>query len=287
MDSLFTIGLLSAQALIMFSLGIGLKITDFQRVLARPFVISVGLLGQLLLLPLMALLTIHLFQFSPMFAAGLMLLSFCPGGVTSNIVSKLSKADVAMSVSLTATLSILSFITVPPLAGWAIDHFLGKDAIEFSFVDLALVTFLVTTTPVLIGVVFRHYFEDKVIRIEPIVEKIAILLWILIVTAALIGSWNTFSKNAAVMGGALLFLPLTLIVVSLATSRLLRLNVSAAKTIAIEVSIQNAPLAIALAATIMGAGGFLTDLALPAAVYSITMYIVIIPFTFVFRRWGH
>lgn len=281
-----TLALLGAQATIMFSLGIGLQAADFKRVFQRPFAMSVGLLGQTLLLPLVAFSMAHLLSLPPMFAAGLMLLSFCPGGVTSNIISKLSKSDVALSVSLTATLSILSFLTVPPLVGWSINYFLGEDALTFSFFDLAFVTFLVTTTPVLFGLYVRHNYSKLALSFEPIIEKIAIVLWVIIVSVAIIKSWTLLQTNFAVMGGVLFALPLCMMLAGLLISRLLCLNARESKTIAIEISIQNSPLAIALAATISGQDGFITELALPAAIYSLTMYIIAFPFIFLFRRWG-
>ena len=285
MEALITPALLFAQATIMFSLGIGLEFADFKRITERPYVFTIGLISQVAVLPLCAFTVAHLFDFPPVFAAGLMLLSFCPGGVTSNIISKLSKGDVALSVSLTALVSVLSFMTVPPLVAWSIGYFMGADAIEFSFFQLSIVAFLVTTTPVVLGVLMRHYRRATALKIEAALEKIAIVLWTIIVVLAIAKTFDQLVENFAQLGTGLLFLPFMMMVIGLTLSKLLGLSRKESKTLAIETSIQNSPLAIALAATIAGGAGVLNELAMPAAVYSITMYIVALSFIVFFRKW--
>lgn len=286
MEALITPALLFAQAVIMFSLGVGLTIADFKRIVDRPYVFAIGICCQVVFVPLCALAVVYLFDFPPVFAAGLMLLSFCPGGVTSNIISKLSKADVALSVSLTAIVSIMSFLTVPALVSWAITHFMGEDAIEFSFFKLSIVTFVVTTTPVVLGVLMRHYYLATALKIEVVLEKIAIVLWTIIVVLAIAKTFDQLVENFAVLGSGLLTLPFIMMVIGIVISKVLGLSKRESKTLAIESSIQNSPLAIALAATIAGGAGVLNELSMPAAVYSITMYIVALGFIFFFRRWN-
>lgn len=286
MESAITFALLVAQAIIMFSLGIGLEVKDFKRVIERPYVFFVAMLSQVVLLPVLAFGTAYLFDFPPVFAAGLMLLSFCPGGVTSNIISKLSKADVALSVSLTAVVSVLAFMTVPVLVAMSMKHFLGEEAVTFSLFDLAFVTFLITTTPVLLGVLIRHFKTSIADAIQGGLEKTAIVLWVIIVVLAIANSFERLVDSFAVIGGGLLFLPFIMMVIGIIVSRLFSLSKKESKTLGIETSIQNGPLAIAIAATINDADLAITELALPAAVYSITMYFVALPFIFVFRNWG-
>ncbi|REL25510.1 bile acid:sodium symporter family protein [Thalassotalea euphylliae] len=286
MESAITFALLVAQGIIMFSLGIGLEVKDFKRVIERPYVFFVAMLSQVVLLPLLAFGTAYLFDFPPVFAAGLMLLSFCPGGVTSNIISKLSKADVALSVSLTAVVSVLAFMTVPVLVAMSMKHFLGEESVTFSLFDLAFVTFLITTIPVLLGVLIRHFKENIANAIQGGLEKTAIVLWVIIVVLAIANSFDRLVDSFAVIGGGLLFLPFIMMVIGIIVSRLFALNKKESKTLGIETSIQNGPLAIAIAATINDADLAITELALPAAVYSITMYFVALPFIFIFRNWG-
>ncbi|MCG8609140.1 MAG: bile acid:sodium symporter family protein [Pseudomonadales bacterium] len=275
-----------AQAVIMFSLGIGLEIADFKRVFERPYAFSIALVCQLLILPALAFATVTFFSFPPVLAAGLMILSFCPGGVTSNIISKVSQGDVALSVSLTAVVSIISFITVPPLIAWAITYFMAEDAIEFSFYQLALITFLITTTPVSIGVFVRHNWAELAKKIEPILEKIALALWVIIVSAAIAKSFDKLLENFQLIGSGLMALPLAMAFIGVFVSYIFGLSIKESKTISIESSIQNSPMAITLATAITGASTEIPDLALPAAVYSVTMYLVAIPFVLIFRRWN-
>lgn len=286
MESFVNIALLIAQSVIMFSLGIGLEIKDFKRVLERKKVVAIALIAQVLFLPLLAFLTVHLFDFSPVFAAGLMILSFCPGGVTSNIISKLAKGDVALSVSLTAVTSILAFVSVPFLVALAITHFLGNAGSQYSFSEIALVTFLITTTPVSLGVLFRHFKSAIAIRIETGLERLAYVLWTIIVIGAVVSAYDKVMSDFAHVGMGLLFLPIAMTCFGLIIGRMSNLTRTESKTLAIEASIQNSPMALTLAVLISGATTALPDLAIPAAVYSLTMYAVAFPSVILLRRWG-
>lgn len=286
MESTLIQAVVSAQVVIMFSLGIGLEVADFKRVFLRPLTFLIAVSCQVLLVPLVAYAILKVFDFSPVFAAGLMILSFCPGGVTSNIITKLSRGDVALSVSLTAMVSVLSFVTIPLLAAWAVGHFMGRQAMSISIAELATITFAITTLPVATGVFIRHHWSRIADTIERKLEFIAIALWIIIVTGAVAKTFDKLMENFLQIGTALLVLPLALMLVSLVIARLLRLTISESKTLAIETSVQNSPMAITLAATISGGVSMgLTELALPAAVYSVTMYLVVLPFITIFRRW--
>lgn len=286
MEALLIQAVVCAQVVIMFSLGIGLEVADFKRVFLRPMTFLIAITSQVVLLPLIAYTTIMLFNFSPVFAAGLMLLSFCPGGVTSNIITKFSKGDVALSVSLTAVVSILSFVTVPLLAAWAVEHFMGAEAISISSFELASITFAITTLPVSIGVFIRHHWSRFADFIERKLEVIAIALWTIIVVGAIAKTFDKLMENFLQIGSGLLLLPLVMIVLSIIIGWLFKLTISETKTLAIETSAQNSPMAITLAATISGGIGMgLTELALPAAVYSVTMYLVALPSILLFRRW--
>lgn len=284
MEALITPALLLAQGIIMLSLGIGLTVADFKRVLQRKFTFTIALLCQMVILPAFALALVYLFSVPAVFAAGIMLLSFCPGGVTSNIIAKLSHADVALSVSLTAVVSVVSFITVPPLTAWAVGHFIGQQALTFSFFDLAFVTFCITTTPVLLGVVLRQIKPHLANILEPILGRIAIVLWLIIVGLAIVKSADKLAATFNQIGPSLLLMPLAMMLLGIAISRVLGLTFAESKTLGIETSIQNGPMAIAIAATISGGSMVITELALPAAVYSITMYLIALPFVFYFRK---
>ena len=284
MDLLINVGLPVSLAIIMLSLGIGLEIADFRRVLNRRYPFAIGALCQVVLLPVAAFATVKIFALPPEIAVGFMLLSFCPGGVTSNILSKLAKADVALSVSLTAVISLLSIATVPILAAWSIRHFMGEAAPEVSIGGLAVAMFLITTLPVCIGVSLRHFAKELADRIDAPLSRIATILFVLIVIAALAGNWQLFVDNLGQMGAGLITLNLCLLLIGLGLSRAAHLSWKESKTISIETGIQNSTLGITLAALITGTESGFSPLALPSAVYGITMYAVAIPFLAWFRN---
>ncbi|WP_170460466.1 bile acid:sodium symporter family protein [Ruegeria arenilitoris] len=284
MDLLINVGLPVSLAIIMLALGIGLEAADFRRVISRRYPFAIGAVCQVVLLPVAAFITVKMFALPPTIAVGFMLLSFCPGGVTSNILSKLAKADVALSVSLTAVISLLSIVTVPVLAAWSIDHFMGEDAPEVSISGLALAMFLITTLPVAIGVGLRHFATGFANRIDGPLSKLATILFVLIVIAALAGNWQLFVDNLGIMGAGLISLNLALLLIGLGLARVAKLSWNEAKTISIETGIQNSTLGITLAALITGTESGFSPLALPSAVYGITMYAVAIPFIAWYRN---
>jgi BASS family bile acid:Na+ symporter len=284
LDLLISVGLPISLAIIMLSLGIGLEIADFRRVISRRYPFAIGALCQVVLLPVVAFATVKLFGLPPEIAVGFMLLSFCPGGVTSNILSKLAKADVALSVSLTAVISLLSILTVPILAAWSISHFMGEDAPDVSISGLAIAMFLITTLPVAVGVSVRHFATAFAQRIDAPLSKLAAALFVLIVLAALAGNWRLFVDNLGIMGAGLISLNVALLLIGLGLARAANLSWNESKTISIETGIQNSTLGITLAALITGTESGFSPLALPSAVYGITMYAVAIPFLAWFRN---
>nr|WP_321252084.1 bile acid:sodium symporter family protein [uncultured Ruegeria sp.] len=284
MDLLINVGLPVSLAIIMLSLGIGLEAADFRRVLSRRYPFAIGALSQVVLLPVTAFAVVKLFALPPAIAVGFMLLSFCPGGVTSNILSRLARGDVALSVSLTAVISLLSIVTVPVMAAWSISHFMAEDAPEVSISGLAIAMFLITTLPVAIGVGLRHFATGFADRVEPALAKTATILFILIVIAALAGNWQLFIDNLGIMGAGLVTLNLALLLIGLGLARAANLSWNESKTISIETGIQNSTLGITLAALITGTESGFSPLALPSAVYGITMYFVALPFLVWFRN---
>ncbi|WP_109313345.1 bile acid:sodium symporter family protein [Ruegeria sp. AU67] len=284
MDLLISVGLPLSLAIIMLSLGVGLEVADFRRVLSRRYPFAIGALCQVVLLPVAAFVTVTLFALPPEIAVGFMILSFCPGGVTSNILSKLAKGDVALSVSLTAVISLLSMVTVPFLAAWSVNYFMGDAAPEVSISGLAIAMFLITSLPVALGVTLRSFATDFAKRIEPALSKLATVLFVLIVVAALAGNWQLFVDNLGVMGAGLISLNIALLLIGLGLARAANLSWNESKTVSIETGIQNSTLGITLAALITATESGFSPLALPSAVYGITMYVVALPFILWFRR---
>lgn len=277
MDFLINVVLPLGLAFIMFSLGLDLTVEDFKRVLKRPFVVLVGMLNQIVLVPLVAYGIAIGFGLPAELAVGLMILSFCPGGVTSNIMTRLAKGDVALSVSLTAVVSLLSMLTVPLLVTWAVTHFMGSEAPPVTVARLALSMFLITALPVLLGLTFRHFKSTLAIRIEPNIARIATILFVIIVVAALAGNWTLFLDNLAILGPSVIVLNVLLLILGTLISKLLGLGLQEIKTIAVETGIQNSTVGIALGAIVAAQATGFTAFSLPSAVYGITMYIITIP----------
>ncbi len=277
MDFLINVVLPLALAFIMFSLGLGLTVGDFTRVLKRPFAFMIGAGNQLLLVPVTAYLIAVLLGLPAELAVGLMILSLCPGGVTTNIMTKLAKGDVALSVSLTAVVSLFSMISVPLLVVWSISHFTGAETPPVSVTRLAIIMFLITALPVTIGILVRHFSRERAIRAEPTVSKIAAALFVIIVVAALAGNWKTFVDNLPVLGPSVILLNIVLVTLGAIIAKLAGLNLEELKTAAIETGIQNSTVGIALGTIVAAQASGFSPYSLPSAVYGITMYIVTVP----------
>lgn len=287
LDILINIVLPLSLAVIMLSLGVGLTLADFRRVAERRWVFAVGAACQLLLLPVVAYVIIIAFGLSGAIAAGVMLLAFCPGGVTSNVVTRLANGDVALSVSLTALISLLSIFTVPLLVGWSVVHFMGKDAPEVSVVSLAIAMFVLTALPVSIGMMIRHLSADFANKVEPKLVMLASILFALIILAAIASNWDLFLANFASLGPALAVLNIVTMLGGLFVGATLGMTWAEQKTISIEVGVQNGTLGITLAPLIAGVAGGIPTIGLPSAIYGVIMYMTAIPFVLWLRSRQH
>ncbi len=276
MDILLKVFLPLALAFIMFSLGLGLKFEDFIRVIKRPKAFTIGAFNQVLLLPAVTFIIILLFGVTKEMAVGFMILSACPGGVTSNVISKLAKADVALSVSLTAVISLLSAITVPLIISFSIAYFQGAEAVSVNVTGIAIKMFALTIVPMALGLLFRHFITTLAEKIEPALAGLATILFALVVIVALAANWTIFIENLFVMGPALIVLIIVLLFLGIMIARVLGLSLQEAKTISIETGVQNSTLGIT-AASLLIAGEGLNIYSLPAALYGILMYIIILP----------
>ena len=274
-------------AFIMFSLGLGLKGHDFSRVLKFPVAFGVGLANQIVLLPLVALGLAYAFGLESIFAVGLMILAMCPGGVTSNILTKIAGGNAPLSISLTAITSLLSILTVPLLVAFSVNHFMGKDAPPVDVTRLGLTMFLITAVPVMIGMAFTAKSPTLVEKIAPVVSRTAVALFVLIIVAALAKNWETFSSNLGTLGPVAVLLNIVMLILGLGSAKILKLDHRNATTISIESGVQNGTLAIAVGTIVVAVEGkVLPPVTVPAAVYSITMYLVCVPFVF-WRRRNH
>ncbi|MEM6279564.1 MAG: bile acid:sodium symporter, partial [Verrucomicrobiota bacterium] len=173
-------------AFIMFSLGLGLRKDDFTRVARFPKAFGTGLLNQLILLPLVAFGIATLLKVSPVLAVGIMILSFCPGGVTSNVLARMAGGNVPLSISLTAVTSLISILTVPFLVAFSVQHFMGDEGPQVNVAGLGIKMFLLTAIPVLLGMWLTAARPALVEKISGAVSKIALVLFVFIIVAAVV-----------------------------------------------------------------------------------------------------
>lgn len=272
-------------AFIMFSLGLGLKGGDFSRVVKFPKAFGMGLFNQLILLPIIAFGIVVAFKPDPELAVGIMILAFCPGGVTSNVLTRIANGNTPLSISMTAIVSLISIVSVPILVALSVNHFMGVDGPAVNVTKLGLQMFLLTAVPVGLGMLLTKLAPGVVGKIAKGVSRIALVLFVFMIVAALAKNWEVFSSNLPNLGPALILLNVILLGVGLLTAKAVRLDVKDASTIAIESGIQNGTLAIAVGALIAASGTeTLPPMTVPAAVYGITMYLVSIPFIIWRRR---
>lgn len=275
-------------AIIMFSLGLGLRGADFTRVIKFPMAFGAGLFNQLILLPIIAFAIVMAFQIPAELAVSVMILSFCPGGVTSNVLTRLANGNTPLSISLTAVTSLLSIVTVPLLVALSVKHFMGVEGPEVNVTALGIKMFLLTAVPVGLGMLLTAKAPDVVEKISKTISRIALVLFVLIIIAALAANRAVFFSNLPVLGPALILLNLVMLGLGLGSSKLLKLDTKDATTISLESGVQNGTLGIAVGAMIAaGASESLPPTTIASAVYGITMYFVSLPFVFRRKKAGN
>ncbi|MEA2078056.1 MAG: bile acid:sodium symporter family protein [Candidatus Marinimicrobia bacterium] len=270
---------------IMFSLGLGLTINDFKNVAKHPKIFAIGLINQMILLPLVAFGIIALFGITKEMAVGLMILASCPGGVTSNIITKLAKGDTALSISYTAVISVVTVLTLPLVTAFAIHYFMGAEAPDINVLSLGLTMFLITLIPVAIGLFVHHKAEKFTKSFEPVASKISAILFALIVVAALASEWKAFIENVKILGPAIVVLIVVMLLIGYFSSKLFKMKEPQAVSVAVATGIQNATVGIAIGNIILPAAEGLSVFSLPSGVYGILMYLVGLPIVFAYVKW--
>lgn len=268
--SVFTQVLLPlAIALIMFGMGLSLTIQDFTRLGKAPISIGAGLLGQIILMPLVALGICSLFELDAPLAVGLMILAACPGGTMSNVFSQLAKANLALSVSLTAISTFICVFSTPFIIQFAVSNFAGDQIVEFSLLETAIGLFVVTLVPVIIGIFIRQRFDTFALKAEVYFRRFSLAFMIAMIIALVIKERELLISSFDQVFFACLALNLISIVMGLLLAKTFSLSFIDAVTLAIEVGIQNATLAILIAISFLDAPEF----AVSAGVYGLAMYI--------------
>ena len=265
---------------IMFTLGLGLTPNDFVNLLRKPKAFFVGIINQMILLPITAFFIVSLMGITKEIAVGLMILASCPGGVTSNMITKLAKGDTALSISYTAVISVLTIITLPIITGFSMNHFMGAEAPPMNLVSLGLTMFLITALPVGIGLIVRSKNRPFADSFEITATKISTILFIIIIIGALFSEWNTFINNLTALGPAIILLMVVMITIGYNSSNWLKMNGPQSVTVAIESGIQNATVGITIGNLIINPETGLSILSIPSGVYGILMYFICLPFVF-------
>ncbi len=269
---------------IMFTLGAGLTIEDFKNILREPKAFGLGIINQMILLPIVAFFIVSIIKLPKEMAVGIMILACCPGGVTSNIITKLAKGDTALSISYTAVVSIVSVITLPLIVGFSMQHFLGSNAPNINIFSLGLTMFLITTMPVTIGLYINTKYHNITVSFLPIANKISTVLFIIIVIGALASEWDLFIKNLNTLAPAIITLIIIMLFIGYNSALWFGLSKKKAITISIESGIQNATVGITIGGLILNQGTGLSIFSLPSGVYGILMYLVCLPFVFWFIK---
>ena len=267
---------------LMFDLGLCLKLQDFARVVKAPKAVLLALFGQIVLLPLIALGIGRAFGLTPVFFLGLILIACCPGGSSSNIFSKLAGGDVALSVTLTALSSLITLVTVPLVMAWATRAAGAAVGITLPVGNLLKQNLLLMLLPVLVGIGVNHFRPRAAAAIDKVLSKAAFPALMVLISVFFLQHYRTIFANMATLG-----LCVTLLIVLSAgsaagLSRLFRLDGRQRRTIVIEVGMQNAAQAIAVATSPFIFNN--PEMAIPAILYSLMMNVVLLIYVGVVRR---
>ena len=265
---------------IMFTLGIGLTIQDFKNIIHQPKALFLGLLNQMILLPLITFMIIFFVKLPSEMAVGMMILACCPGGVTSNMLTKLAKGDTALSISYTALVSVISVFTLPLIVGLSMQYFMGSAAPTINILSLGLTMFIITTVPVTIGLYFNTKYHNSIVSFIPVANKISTFLFIIIIIGALASEWEAFINNLNILGPAIILLIIIMLLIGYNSAKWFSLSKKKSITIAIESGIQNATVGITIGNIILQQEAGLSILSLPSGVYGILMYLVCLPFVY-------
>ena len=269
-----------ALAFIMFGLGLGLTRSDFLRVVKQPKDFFVGLISQIVLLPLIAFIIVKLWPVSPELAIGVMIIAAAPGGVTSNLLTSFAKGDVALSVSLTAIISLLCVITIPFIVLKSADLLGSSIDQNISIFGMAKDMFLIVTVPVILGMLLRGLASNLTQKIQPFTKKLSAILFVIVLLGAIAAERENISTYFAQAGLITLSLNVIMMVVAFYVAKFFATGLAQRKCITIECGLQNGTLAIFVGTSIFGGGMYV----IPAATYSLIMFATSLIFIYLIRK---
>ena len=270
-----------ALALIMLTLGLGLTTSDFTRVIKRPKDFLVGLICQVILLPIIAFVLIKILNVQPALALGVMIIAAAPGGVTSNILTKFANGDVALSVSLTAIISLLSILTVPFIVIQSADLLnINYITQQISMSGISIKMFLVVTLPVLIGMLIRKLANKFIITRTALIEKISLILFIVVFISIWIEEWENIITYLSKAGIITLILNITMMTLGFYVAKIFASGIAQRKCISLECGLQNGTLAVFVSTQLFDDVIYL----IPTASYALIMFVTSIIFVLILRK---
>jgi len=270
-----------ALAFIMFVLGLGLTGADFLRVIKQPRDFFVGAFSQIIMLPIIAFILVKIWPIAPELAIGVMIIAAAPGGVTSNLLTSFAKGDVALSISLTAIISLLCVITIPFIVLTSVELLGGTNTTQnISLFSMSRDMFLIVTVPVILGMMLRKFSSRVALKLEPISKKISIILFVLVLLGAILAERENVISYFAQAGFITLILNVVMMVVAYYVAKFLASGTKQKKCITIECGLQNGTLAIFVATSIFGGGMYV----IPAATYSLIMFATSLIFVYLIRK---
>ena len=267
-------------AIIMFGLGLGLNIGDFTRVIKKPKDFIIGFLSQVILLPIVAFILINVLTMPIEIAMGVMIIAAAPGGVTSNILTKFADGDVALSVTLTAVVSLLCILTVPFII-FNSANFLGIDILkEISMLNIAIKMFFVVTVPVLLGMIVRSLMTDFIVSKTLITQRLSVILFLVVFISIWIEEWDRIVSFITRAGLVALILNLTMIFAGYYIAKFFASGPDQRKCISLECGLQNGTLAVFVATQLFDDIIFMV----PTAAYALIMFVTSIIFVLIVRK---
>ncbi len=270
MDKTTTIIIGIALILIMLGMGLSLIPDNFRNVLKQPKAVVVGLINQLILLPIIGFSIIFLFPMQPEIAVGFMILSACPGGAVSNLICYLAKADLALSVSLTAISSIFSVFTIPIIINFSLSYFIKEEnTIKLSLLETLGQIAVVIIIPIILGMLIRYYKPIFALKTEKLVRTVSTIVLLSIILGVLFKERYNLLNYLQQAGISTFLLNISTALIGFISAKLIKLKTPQALSISIESGIQNSALAITIAIVLLNN----TKFAVAASIYTLSMYI--------------
>jgi len=268
-------------AIMMLGLGTGLSTQDFLRVIKMPKDFFVGFICQMILLPIVAFILIKLLNTPTELALGVMLIASAPGGVTSNILTKFANGDVALSISLTAIISLISIISVPYIIFTSINLLeITYHLKDVSMISISLKMFFVVTVPVIIGMIIKHFANDLITRSTLLIQRMSVILFVLVFVAIYIEEWDKIVNFITQAGLIALILNLVMMVVGFYIAKFFTSGVAQQRCISLECGLQNGTLAVFVGTQLFDNVVYLV----PAAAYALIMMTTSIIFVYIIKK---